>query len=491
MYLQEIVEVAIGLIFAWLLLSIAVLQIQEAIAAIFNKRARDLEATIGNMLKSNTDLIKFYEHPLIQGLMEPLNKKQEERLKAIQEKEKAGGNLNPLDKYRQWAYYRKPAYIPAQNFATALFDIIISAGTENSGIMQSFKALQEEVNKLKEGDQKLANQLISGLITLGQTHAGAKIDELKKQLRDEMLARLGQLAKIEDDKNNKPLENFANELKEVVNGEHPEKIALLLKSAEPYLDQVRRGAVKSGSIKLGEALNSLLSGMEEYATNTDKAIALGRKNVEEWFDNTMDRMGGWYKRWAQKGAFIIAFIIAVILNVDSIYIVQELWRNPASRQASTVFIQKYVEQKTEEGAKLEDTDVQDTINNELQKLNFPAGWKAEEYLDPGNVKDFLGLHINTKWFTKPGSVIISCPLFDKNPSEFGIRCYELNNPSGINSQVDNGYSLAGKLTGFFITALAAMLGAPFWFDVLKKLINIRSSGINPAEKPKEETAAEK
>ena len=38
MYLQEIVEVAIGLIFAWLVLSLAVLQIQEIIARITKKK---------------------------------------------------------------------------------------------------------------------------------------------------------------------------------------------------------------------------------------------------------------------------------------------------------------------------------------------------------------------------------------------------------------------------------------------------------------------
>ncbi len=30
--------------------------------------------------------------------------------------------------------------------------------------------------------------------------------------------------------------------------------------------------------------------------------------------------------------------------------------------------------------------------------------------------------------------------------------------------------------GWFVTALAISLGAPFWFDVLKKIITIRSSG---------------
>jgi hypothetical protein len=32
------------------------------------------------------------------------------------------------------------------------------------------------------------------------------------------------------------------------------------------------------------------------------------------------------------------------------------------------------------------------------------------------------------------------------------------------------------LFGWILTGMALMLGAPFWFDQLKKLVNIRSSG---------------
>ena len=40
-----------------------------------------------------------------------------------------------------------------------------------------------------------------------------------------------------------------------------------------------------------------------------------------------------------------------------------------------------------------------------------------------------------------------------------------------------------KLFGFILTAIAISLGANFWFDLLNKAINIRSSGGLPEEKP--------
>ena len=39
--------------------------------------------------------------------------------------------------------------------------------------------------------------------------------------------------------------------------------------------------------------------------------------------------------------------------------------------------------------------------------------------------------------------------------------------------------LLSKLAGWTITALAIFLGAPFWFDLLSKIVNLRGSGGKP------------
>jgi hypothetical protein len=40
-----------------------------------------------------------------------------------------------------------------------------------------------------------------------------------------------------------------------------------------------------------------------------------------------------------------------------------------------------------------------------------------------------------------------------------------------------------KIFGFLITALAISLGAPFWFDLLKKLMQLRGDGAKPENTP--------
>ena len=43
---------------------------------------------------------------------------------------------------------------------------------------------------------------------------------------------------------------------------------------------------------------------------------------------------------------------------------------------------------------------------------------------------------------------------------------------------------AEKIVGLLFTGIAVSLGAPFWFDMLNKVMNIRASGKAPEEKPK-------
>jgi hypothetical protein len=82
--------------------------------------------------------------------------------------------------------------------------------------------------------------------------------------------------------------------------------------------------------------------------------------------------------------------------------------------------------------------------------------------------------------TNAASADANCQLFPKAGQSFGIpwsagRC--LTTPHATEQS-----NLLAKLAGIFITALAAMQGAPFWFDMLKRAVNLRSTGPKPGEK---------
>ena len=68
MNLGAIIEVALGLIFVWIVLSLTTIQIQEWISTQLDKRARDMEDAIHEMLANPNLKSQFYDHPVIRGL---------------------------------------------------------------------------------------------------------------------------------------------------------------------------------------------------------------------------------------------------------------------------------------------------------------------------------------------------------------------------------------------------------------------------------------
>ena len=75
MYLQEILEVAVGLVFVWLVISIATMSFQEWISTIVNLRAKNLKTAIVQMLASKNLARLFYGYPLIANLYIRTNKR--------------------------------------------------------------------------------------------------------------------------------------------------------------------------------------------------------------------------------------------------------------------------------------------------------------------------------------------------------------------------------------------------------------------------------
>lgn len=126
MSLLSILEIFISLIFAWLVLSIGVLYIQEWIGARLRWRSNMLEMHIRNFLANPALSDQFYEHPLIQSLH-------------------TGDDEANL---------RRPSYIPPRMFSLALFDILVNAGKKSSILQQEIHTLRASIEKLKK-DEKI------------------------------------------------------------------------------------------------------------------------------------------------------------------------------------------------------------------------------------------------------------------------------------------------------------------------------------------------
>ncbi|MGB7467893.1 MAG: hypothetical protein WBW58_00870, partial [Candidatus Acidiferrum sp.] len=62
-------------------------------------------------------------------------------------------------------------------------------------------------------------------------------------------------------------------------------------------------------------------------------LETARLKVEHWYDDTMARVSGWYKRMAQKIIFVAGLVLCVAVNADTLMIVKELWSDQAMRSA--------------------------------------------------------------------------------------------------------------------------------------------------------------
>lgn len=167
-----------------------------------------------------------------------------------------------------------------------------------------------------------------------------------------------------------------------------------------------------------------------------------QKRIERWFDDTMDRTSGWYKRTAQKLIFGAGFVLCLALNADTFQIAKELWSDEALRSALVT----QATARVKEGKSLNPPDSSASvvtaasvaISDQLRQVGediraaqpLPIGWSHE-------------------------------PI--------GVLRAIFSWPTGL-----------FKFLGILVSSFAILMGAPFWFDMLNKIINLRISGNPPA-----------
>jgi hypothetical protein len=179
-------------------------------------------------------------------------------------------------------------------------------------------------------------------------------------------------------------------------------------------------------------------------------LTRAQKNVEAWFDSSMDRVSGWYKRRTQWVLFLIGLAVAVLLNVDSFGIAQFLYRDKPARDA-LVAQAAVVSQDT---SFLTQPRSVEQVHASLEGLRLPIGWAR------GPV----------------GQLHRVSPTGRTVPRD----------ESWIKWLAD----LLGASGGWLMTAFAVSFGAPFWFDVLNKVMVIRST-VKPHEKSPEESSEDR
>jgi len=321
MFGSSVLDIGIGLIFVYLMISLVCTAANEALASFFGWRASNLRAGIRNLLdgpspQNSEWMKKFYDHPLIQGLYK-----------------KGSG----------------PSYIPSRTFALALTDLVLPP----------------------ESAAKAS--------TAQDLRAAVQASPCSAQLK--------------------------------------QVFGLLL-------DEAERSSVAGQKLRLDGLLD---------IQKLDTIFNQLQQHVEIWFNNSMERVAGWYKRRVQACTIAVAIVLASLLNVDSVLISRHLARDSALRSVIIAEADQMAQQSLGGATAPQNTSgrvqlLQDRVQ-ELNSVGIPLGWP-----DPDGPARGFG------WFLL-------------------------------------------KALGILLTAGAASLGAPFWFDMLNKIISIRAAGRAPEETP--------
>jgi hypothetical protein len=168
------------------------------------------------------------------------------------------------------------------------------------------------------------------------------------------------------------------------------------------------------------------------------------KGVEDWYDDYMDRVSGWYKAHSQRVVLAIGLVLAVLWNVDSFRIVRALSCNAAIRTSAL-------------------------------QLSATAA-TATNTAFVGSVLDAIPLGWDFRWGSNglPERELSCDALTSGNSTTSGNSA--LSAPDQVKSSL--GWWIL-KIAGLLVTTIALSLGAPFWFDTLSNLTRVRQAGKKP------------
>lgn len=150
-----------------------------------------------------------------------------------------------------------------------------------------------------------------------------------------------------------------------------------------------------------------------------------RAGLESWFDETMSRAEGAYKKWVTFLLFGVGLVFAVAGNAATTTVADDLWHNSVVRQS----VVDAAGQVAANGQAADELDSVAKATSAMQEFSLPVGWDAQT---------------RAEW----------------KSSDWTLH-------------------RTATLAGWLLTALLVMLGGPFWFDLLSKFVSLRSSGSKP------------
>lgn len=530
MSLPLILDISIGLVFIYLILSLLASEIQELITTVLQWRAVHLKKSIeiliaGDVNQSELDSIielvnDLYDHPLIKsfnqeekGFLSLLPRKFIWFISTLPVKLSLSGKKRTKSIF---GYVRNeqgetqdkkrsaPSYIPPDAFATSLMDILgipelVQKLTESRLINfanQQLCDLQELLSKLREQTYNLDDNsdefiyiieqefnqrvkpnfkliisdyqkdkidLITSLNRMARSiDSLIEIYELEfiehpiihKTLQRLKLFRKNVFDDIERTINLQGLRPNINEVVQLINvgsvvqqeffNEFKDKDSDAYQTFQ-YLCQKLEKLSKQLPASVIQNMATLANRAQMKAKTTAEGIDILHQEIASTYEKSMTRAAGVYRRNAKGVAILIGFSIAVIANADTFHIVSVLAKDATVRTTIVNNAEKLV-QNNQLNSPEDTKKLQVETNNLVQEIILPIGWNKM------NLEQQMGL------------------------------VKDRRNPVLL-----NGYFT--MFLGWLTSGIAISMGAPFWFELIGRIVNVRNSGQPSKSPPKSEEAS--
>ena len=411
----SIVELVVALVFMFSLVAILVTQINGIIGNALNLRAKQLQEGIEGLITDPEIQRKLLSHPIINIIPDQTG-------------------MTP-QQAEQAAKYAKDAvtYIPPSSFVEALISVLIDDLDENV-LLQLEMAINDIPADLKVQKGMLLDlsrqlQLQISKQTIDKIYAVIyQIDDDYKVYRDRLIIGMQAIVGA--------IENL--EFRNYQDGE---------------LIPILNGIKKIDSPHFKNALQSVL--------NTAKNVEEGREKLETWFDDSMNRVSEVFQRRLQLISFAVALTLALLFNIDTIYVARVLLENPELRQDVVRAAQRYEREQEAQGVLVpESTDATDASAQAVNPVTVQDIRSTAQSL--------LDLQLPIGWQYTP--VDTAAQSISENASFVDLTRNPRNFWNFFPGHSEDWFQLwIEKILGIAITTIAAAQGAPFWFDLLRKI----------------------
>ena len=145
-------------------------------------------------------------------------------------------------------------------------------------------------------------------------------------------------------------------------------------------------------IKYEPFKNALLHQADDISTE----IKTVRQSLENWFDDGMERVSGWYKRKSQLIVMVCSIAITLVLNVDTISLVTRLYHDAPLRSGLVSAAGEITKKQLNQDASAQVKE----IKADLDKMLFPIGWPIFNSTESEKMNEMDIPHSLLGWMSK-------------------------------------------------------------------------------------------